>query len=587
MKFLSTIIILIFFPTAILAANVEIVKVQTEGVGGSYDECVKIKNNGNEIFSLSGLLLQSRASSETAKWQSRSGDGLPDGLNINVGETIVLGSYNYTGTDAIWNHTARWGLSTDGGGIRLVEKDNDGNIINIFAEKYWNASENQTPEPDPMPEPQQPTGPAPTPENPPQQSINEPTEQQSTDEATIKKLDDIISPAPAHAENIAEEIDIQISEFMPNPTGSDDGEWIEIKNLLDKNSNISGWFIDDEDGGSKPYQFPENTIIPARGFLVLYKIQTKLALNNDVDSVRILKPNNEVQEKINYAEGAEGASYARSENGWFWTTTPTPASENLIKTIELEQPKKISSINTTAKTTASTNATIEGIVSVEPGILGSQIFYINTPNSNDHAGIQVYMYSKNFPELNIGDNIKIFGTFSESGGEKRIKVSAQKDILIISNGDEPEPYEINGKDIGENLEGSLVKISGEIVETKSTEFYIACADGGEVKVYFKESSGLSGENYKAGNNVEIVGIVSQTATGYRLLPRFEEDIIIKDKIFAEKENAGVAKNPNTKYYIILGAGLCSAMAMEGWKKKEFLKIKYNKIFNKSNNKDTL
>ncbi|MBU4370134.1 hypothetical protein KKG58_05285, partial [Patescibacteria group bacterium] len=41
----------------------------------------------------------------------------------------------------------------------------------------------------------------------------------------------------------------------------------------------------------------------------------------------------------------------------------------------------------------------QGVVIVEPGILGKQFFYIN--------GIQIYSYYKDFPELAIGDEISI------------------------------------------------------------------------------------------------------------------------------------------------------------------------------------
>lgn len=110
---------------------ISIIEVQTRGDGGAYDECVKIKNIDTKIISLLDIKLQSRGTSETSKWISRSGDGLPD-IGINIGESIVLASKDYSGFGEAWRHIARWGLSDDGGGVRLVNSDGA-----VVAEKYW------------------------------------------------------------------------------------------------------------------------------------------------------------------------------------------------------------------------------------------------------------------------------------------------------------------------------------------------------------------------------------------------------------------------------------------------------------------
>ena len=51
-----------------------------------------------------------------------------------------------------------------------------------------------------------------------------------------------------------------INEFLPNPEGSDDGEFIEVFNLNDFSIDLSGFYIDDEDGGSKPFQISDEII---------------------------------------------------------------------------------------------------------------------------------------------------------------------------------------------------------------------------------------------------------------------------------------------------------------------------------------
>ncbi|MEA3272306.1 MAG: NosD domain-containing protein [Patescibacteria group bacterium] len=115
---------------------ISILDVQTQGDGGAYDEFVKIQNNDSISASLFNLKLQSRGASATSSWISRSGDGLPD-INMDAGQTVILASNSYSGADEIWRHTARWGLSDDGGGVRLIDAEEK-----VIAEKYWGSSAN-------------------------------------------------------------------------------------------------------------------------------------------------------------------------------------------------------------------------------------------------------------------------------------------------------------------------------------------------------------------------------------------------------------------------------------------------------------
>ena len=68
-----------------------------------------------------------------------------------------------------------------------------------------------------------------------------------------------------------------ISEFMPNPEGDDsENEWVELYNAGDKTIDISNWFLDNREGGVKPFQFPYGTtIMPGEYRLFNSKITVK------------------------------------------------------------------------------------------------------------------------------------------------------------------------------------------------------------------------------------------------------------------------------------------------------------------------
>ena len=122
---------------------------------------------------------------------------------------------------------------------------------------------------------------------------------------------------------------ITINEFIPNPEGKDEeNEWIEIYNDSDSIVDISGWQLDDEEEGSNPFIFPENSLMAPKNYLVFSRQITGIALNNDKDSVRLLLPEGMVFQEVNYENPKQGQSSARTDEGFVWNI-PTPGIANI------------------------------------------------------------------------------------------------------------------------------------------------------------------------------------------------------------------------------------------------------------------
>jgi len=126
--------------------------------------------------------------------------------------------------------------------------------------------------------------------------------------------------------------DVVISEFLPNPSGSDaEGEWIELWNMGSDEVNLSEWVLDDEDGGSSPFTIPKDTVISGGGYLVFNRSQTKIALNNNGDHVRLLSPDEIVKSEAIYTGSVkDNQSYNLVESEYVLSTTPTPGAKNVI-----------------------------------------------------------------------------------------------------------------------------------------------------------------------------------------------------------------------------------------------------------------
>lgn len=334
---------------------------------------------------------------------------------------------------------------------------------------------------------------------------------------------------------------LRINEIFPNPAGSDDNEFIELYNDSTETINISGLKLDDEEGGSRPFIFDDDTFIEAGEYRVFGKSETKLALNNTNDSVRLLDGSNSVLASVDFDGVIEGASYSlTTDDVWQWSSRPTPGGQNndaLAKEKGVRKTKKTKTGGAVISTTldkvreedVGDRVQVTGVVAVLPDMFGTQYFYIVSEQTPPASGIQIYSYKKDFPNLSIGDVITVTGEISESNGETRIKTSEQSDMIQSGTTLNIVAFPLETTEIGESVEGAFIRVSGEVTEKKASYLYLD--DGvGEIKIYFKKNTGLSGSEFSVGQKITVSGIVGETRSGYQLMPRDITDITYEQAV---------------------------------------------------------
>lgn len=323
---------------------------------------------------------------------------------------------------------------------------------------------------------------------------------------------------------------IVINEIMPNPEGDDKGEWIELKNIGENDADIYDWQI--KDSTTKViFKVLSNTVLKPENFY-LAKSAQGLSLNNSKDAVYLYNERGDLIDSAGYSDPEENIAYARGANGgFFWTSIATPGEENQIKVSDVKK----NVIAESKKTVSDSQIKIislenikdcqpgdiiktKGKVAVLPGIFSSQYFYIiGSP------GAQVYSSKKDFPALNMGDTIEVEGEISEINNEKRIKIKQAKNIRLLAHGQLPSPQNITGDSLSAELAGQLVKVDGEIIKKSGRSFFL---DDGieEIAVYAKDTTGIDMKDIKIGDRASVVGILSLSKTGERILPRGRTDI---------------------------------------------------------------
>lgn len=323
---------------------------------------------------------------------------------------------------------------------------------------------------------------------------------------------------------------IVINEFLPNPIGSDTtGEWIELLNRGTGEVDLLNWGIKTQN--NKIFKFKASNIIRPNNYFVLNRQVSGLALNNSKGSLSLLSDSGNLIDTVNYNSTKQGFSYARKNNNtWSWTRKITPGKANVLAgslvvakttTKKVAGVKIVSSIGPVQSNNLRTGqlVRIKGTVLVEPGIVGTQIFYIATP-----VGLQIYNYKKDFPSLKVGDYVEVTGEVAESNGEQRLKTKTLADIRILGQKELPEPLEINCDKIDDQVPGQLIKITGEI--TKKTGSSVYLDDGtDEALVYLKTAAKINKKELLEGEQYEIIGLLNKTKSGLRLLPRSIADIV--------------------------------------------------------------
>jgi len=174
-------------------------------------------------------------------------------------------------------------------------------------------------------------------------------------------------------------------------------------------------------------------------------------------------------------------------NNWSGNFRILPRMQSDISITPKTTPEEVKNlpIKEAKKQPKGTKVRVRGVVSAPPGVLSKSYFYIQ----DDEAGIQIYCYRKDFPNLILGYFVEIVGEISESFGEKRIKITNAQDITVLEGRAPPQAKSIKAKDIS-NFEGILARVRGTVVKTSGNTFYID--DGtGEIKIVIQKLAGIN------------------------------------------------------------------------------------------------
>lgn len=141
---------------------------------------------------------------------------------------------------------------------------------------------------------------------------------------------------------------VVVNEFLARPTrdwngdGSADNEdeWIELYNPRDTLVNLGGWKIDDSVGeSSSPYCIPQGCYLGSKEFLLYYRNETEVSLNDYGENVTLLNESDAVVDIYFYSSSDDDVAIGRYPDGsenWENFLLPTPGMKNIYSVDSLE-----------------------------------------------------------------------------------------------------------------------------------------------------------------------------------------------------------------------------------------------------------
>lgn len=219
-----------------------------------------------------------------------------------------------------------------------------------------------------------------------------------------------------------------------------------------------------------------------------------------------------------------------------------------------------------------TNVQIRGIVTAPLGAVGKQIFYI----ADESGGTQVFVGKRVIPTRTVGSIVEVRGELREVSGERRVGIARPEDVRAVGSAPAPEPLPLRAREASAELVGTLVAVEGEVIEVRGRT--LALDDGSdEIRVVLPASASDATAELRSGGTVYVVGVLSRTQAGYRVLARTITDVTAAAQPETRlgttmRDPAPASPVRNTVEVAAIGAGGSALAARTIWRRRRLLSL---------------
>ena len=127
----------------------------------------------------------------------------------------------------------------------------------------------------------------------------------------------IVCTQNLHAQIFINEFLASNSNNIIDPDFNSYSDWIELYNSKNSPVDISGWYLNDQSNATLKWKIPNGTIIPAKGYLILWadgmdqKLHTNFKLSATGEEIILLDPSGNQMDLIQFSTQQTDISYGR------------------------------------------------------------------------------------------------------------------------------------------------------------------------------------------------------------------------------------------------------------------------------------
>ena len=155
---------------------------------------------------------------------------------------------------------------------------------------------------------------------------------------------DVDDPPMTGPSVVINELMADNDNVITDPQGDYD-DWLELHNLTDNLIMLTGMYLSDKEDEPTKWQFPENTEIPANGYLIVWLdedlddsegLHADFKLSKGGEAVLLVDTDangNQVLDSITFGEQETDVAFGRLPNGTgeFQVVAATPGAENSVQ----------------------------------------------------------------------------------------------------------------------------------------------------------------------------------------------------------------------------------------------------------------
>jgi len=325
----------------------------------------------------------------------------------------------------------------------------------------------------------------------------------TTPTSSPTKIPETVATGPAvnYATNQVADAEIEITEILPNPKGSDAaGEFIELFNAGSAAVDLTGWKMV---VGEHQYIITASTsrsnILQSRLYLTLWRGESKLVLPNDQGQVLLYSPEKTIpRQVVSYEKAPDGKSFAKNDlSEWRWSEQATPGSSNVIKA-DNQPPEVDWSVKTPIEVGEAILFDSSDTTDPEDDKLTFAWQFGDGASSTEPSPKHAYQKSGRFKaELSVSDGktkatkerTLVVSETKASSTLKMITPATTKERTIIINEFLPNP-------VGEDSEGEWIELynSGK-VEIDMLNWQLDDAPGGSKAYQFSDNVIIKPSSY--------------------------------------------------------------------------------------------